>query len=77
MSSLKRVVIAGGDTSGFVAGAMGIYGLEMLLSVSPGAPLCKVYSDNREKEGMEIALKGGQFGSPDYFLKVRDAKTVE
>ncbi|MFF2889674.1 four-carbon acid sugar kinase family protein [Paenibacillus sp. NPDC057967] len=72
-ANLGRVVIAGGDTSGFVTSEMGIYGLEMALPISPGAPLCKVYSQDERMDGMELALKGGQFGSPDYFVKVRDA----
>jgi 3-oxoisoapionate kinase len=72
-ADLRRVVIAGGDTSGFVTSEMGIYGLEMLMSISPGAPLCRVYAQDGRMDGIELALKGGQFGSPDYFAKVRDA----
>ena len=70
-AGLRRVVIAGGDTSGFVMKEMGGYGLEMLLPVSPGAPLCRLYSEDKETDGLEVALKGGQFGSPDYFMKVK------
>lgn len=72
-AALRRVVIAGGDTSGFVTSEMGIYGMEMLISISPGAPLCRVYSEDAGMDGIELALKGGQFGSPDYFARVRDA----
>ncbi|MCU6707925.1 four-carbon acid sugar kinase family protein [Paenibacillus sp. J5C_2022] len=72
-AKLRRVVIAGGDTSGFVTSEMGIYGMEMLMPISPGAPLCRVYSHDEYMDGVELALKGGQFGSPDYFAKVRDA----
>ncbi|QJD86511.1 four-carbon acid sugar kinase family protein [Cohnella herbarum] len=72
-SGLRRVVIAGGDTSGFVTSEMGIYGMEMLLPISPGAPLCRVYAQDERMDGIELALKGGQFGGPDYFAKVRDA----
>lgn len=75
-AGLRRVVIAGGDTSGFVTSEMGIYGLEMLLPISPGAPLCRVYSQDSAMDGVELALKGGQFGSLDYFAKVRDASSV-
>lgn len=70
---LRRVVIAGGDTSGFVMREMNVYGLEMLLPISPGAPLCKAYSFAKELDGIEVALKGGQLGSPDYFAKVQQA----
>lgn len=74
-TSLQRVVIAGGDTSGFVTSEMGIYALEMILAVSPGAPLCRVYSEDKRMNGIELALKGGQFGGPDYFQQVRDASS--
>ncbi|WEK54729.1 MAG: four-carbon acid sugar kinase family protein [Candidatus Cohnella colombiensis] len=74
-AQLRRVVIAGGDTSGFVTSEMGIYGMEMLLQISPGAPLCKVYAKDERMDGVELALKGGQFGSVDYFTKVRDASS--
>ncbi|WP_422124352.1 four-carbon acid sugar kinase family protein [Planococcus sp. X10-3] len=74
-SGVSRVIVAGGDTSGFVASEMGIYGLEMILSISPGAPLCTVYSDEEEMNGTELALKGGQFGEVDYFVRVKNART--
>lgn len=70
-AKIRRIVIAGGDTSGFVTSEMGIYGLEMLLPISPGAPLCTVYSSDEQLNGIELALKGGQFGSADYYEKVR------
>jgi uncharacterized protein YgbK (DUF1537 family) len=75
LTGIRRVVIAGGDTSGFVTREMDIFGLEMLLPVSPGAPLCKAYSFKGNIDGIEIALKGGQLGSPDYFLKVKGANS--
>ncbi|HZG55298.1 four-carbon acid sugar kinase family protein [Paenibacillus sp.] len=74
-AGLRRVVIAGGDTSGFVMKQLGGYGLEMLMPVSPGAPLCRMYSEDEAMDGLEIALKGGQFGSPDYFRKVKTSAT--
>ncbi|CAG7635773.1 3-oxo-isoapionate kinase [Paenibacillus solanacearum] len=72
-TGIRRVIVAGGDTSGFVTREMGIYGLEMLLPVSPGAPLCKAYSLEPELEGVELALKGGQLGGPEFFANVRKA----
>lgn len=74
-TGLRRLVIAGGDTSGFVTREMGIYALEMQLAISPGAPLCRVYSENKRMDGIELALKGGQFGSTDYFNKVKNASS--
>ncbi|MCU6707208.1 hypothetical protein M6D81_00685 [Paenibacillus sp. J5C_2022] len=70
---LRRIVIAGGDTSGYVADAMNIYALRMLLPICPGAPMCAVYAEPKELEGLELALKGGEFGDADYFEQVLTA----
>ncbi|RZK56368.1 MAG: four-carbon acid sugar kinase family protein, partial [Hymenobacter sp.] len=38
---VRRVVVAGGDTSSYAARAMGIEAVEMLAPLYPGAPLCR------------------------------------
>ncbi|EHQ30590.1 four-carbon acid sugar kinase family protein [Mucilaginibacter paludis] len=73
---LKRLVIAGGDTSSFVARAMGIEAVEMIAPVSPGAPLCKVHAPNSAAHGIEINFKGGQVGSDNYFETVLNGQTT-
>lgn len=65
-----RVVVAGGDTSGQVARELGIYALEVLIPVAPGAPLCIAHSKDPQFDGLEISLKGGQCGSPNYFEEI-------
>ncbi|WP_314650752.1 four-carbon acid sugar kinase family protein [uncultured Microbacterium sp.] len=67
---VRRVVVAGGDTSGLVARALGIRALQMIAEVAPGAPLCRATADDPAVDGLEIALKGGQVGRPDYFTTV-------
>lgn len=62
---VRRVVIAGGDTSGRVGRRLGLRSLEMIAPIAPGSPLC------RADTGLEIAMKGGQVGRPDYFERVR------
>ena len=64
---VKRVVIAGGDTSSYAARAMGIEALEMINPLVTGAPLCKAYSKNKAVNGIEVNLKGGQVGEENYF----------
>jgi 3-oxoisoapionate kinase len=64
---LRRVVIAGGDTSSYAAQELGLYALEMKAELTPGAPLCRAHSDDPRFDGLEIALKGGQMGKVDYF----------
>lgn len=70
-TGLRRVVVAGGDTSSYATQELGLYGLEMLAELTPGAPLCRGYSEDPKVDGLEIALKGGQMGKADYFGAAR------
>ena len=70
-TGLRRVVVAGGDTSSYATQELGLYGLEMLAELTPGAPLCRGYSDDPRFDALEIALKGGQMGKADYFGMAR------
>lgn len=64
---VKRVVIAGGDTSSYAARAMEIEAVEMIAPLVSGAPLCKAYSKNKFINGLEVNFKGGQVGDEKYF----------
>jgi len=66
-SLVKRIVIAGGDTSSYAARAMEIEAVEMVAPIVIGAPLCKVISKNEKMNGIEMNFKGGQVGSENYF----------
>ena len=70
-TGLRRVVVAGGDTSSYATQELGLYGLEMLAELTPGAPLCRGYSEDPKFDGIEIALKGGQMGKANYFGMAR------
>ncbi len=70
-SGLRRAVIAGGDTSSYATQELGLYGLEMCAELTPGAPLCRGHAEDPRIDGLEIALKGGQMGGPDYFGRAR------
>lgn len=67
---IKRILFAGGDTSSYAASELDILALEMIAPIAPGAPLCKVISDNEWVNGIEMNFKGGQVGTTDYFIKV-------
>lgn len=73
-TSLERVIIAGGDTSSYATTEMGVYALQMIGQVAPGAPLCSAYAENQKFNGLEIALKGGQLGQVDYFTRMSKSK---
>jgi 3-oxoisoapionate kinase len=64
---VKRLVIAGGDTSSFVARELGIEAVEMIAPLYPGAPLCRAYAPGSPVNGIEVNLKGGQVGDETYF----------
>lgn len=69
---LKRVLVAGGDTSGYVLKELDVFAMEMIKPITPGAPLCVTYSNDPLFNGLEITLKGGQMGGNDFFLTVKD-----
>ncbi|UUZ85185.1 hypothetical protein LJK88_17375 [Paenibacillus sp. P26] len=73
-AGVRRLVIAGGDTSGFAVRELAIDALEMVSSVAPGGPLCRANSKDARLDGLEIVLKGGQVGPPEFFELVRRGK---
>lgn len=70
-TGLRRAVISGGDTSGHAARRLGIYALSALAPTIPGAALSVAHSDDPQIDGLQLALKGGQMGTPDYFDWIR------
>ncbi len=68
-TELRRVVVAGGDSSGEVASMLGISALAAEAVMAPGAPLCRAYSRLPQRDGLEIVLKGGQIGDDSFFGK--------
>lgn len=71
-TGVRRVVVAGGDTSSYAARAMGIEAVEMLAPLYAGAPLCRATAPNSPLHGVEVNFKGGQVGGPDYFGVLRE-----
>jgi len=65
--SVKRLVIAGGDTSSYVARELGIIAVEMIAPVFTGAPMCCAFAPNSPVNNIEVNLKGGQVGDDTYF----------
>jgi uncharacterized protein YgbK (DUF1537 family) len=70
-AGLRRAVISGGDTSGHASRQLGIHALTALAPTIPGAAIFRAHGEGAH-DGLELALKGGQMGSPDYFGWVRD-----
>jgi uncharacterized protein YgbK (DUF1537 family) len=70
-SGVRRVLIAGGDTSTHAVRRLGVDALTFAALTTPGAPLCRCHSAETMVDGLEIVLKGGQVGPEDYFERVR------
>ena len=73
---LRRIVVAGGDSSGAVATLLGIRAFTVAAGLAPGVPLCRAWSDDARRDGLEIALKGGQLGLPSFYGDVRAGRVA-
>jgi uncharacterized protein YgbK (DUF1537 family) len=76
-SDVKRIVVAGGDSSGAVASHLGIRALTLVAGITPGVPLCRTWSDAPKRDGLEIALKGGQMGGPTFYSDIRAGRIAQ
>jgi uncharacterized protein YgbK (DUF1537 family) len=62
---VRAFVVAGGETSGAVLEALGIRMLGFGDEIEPGVP----WTCSLDPEGFHLALKSGNFGGPDFFIK--------
>jgi uncharacterized protein YgbK (DUF1537 family) len=65
---VRQLVVAGGETSGAVVQSLGIERLRIGGQIDPGVPWCAARSPVAGGV-MHLALKSGNFGTPDFFLK--------
>lgn len=75
-SGVRRIAVAGGDTSGQVVQALQLAALTMRANLDPGVPLCSAYTSIDHAPALEIALKGGQVGSKNFFSSVRAGRPL-
>lgn len=69
---LPRIAIGGGDTSGHALTALGAEALSPVAPLAPGAPLCRVVTQRDAAiDGLEVTLKGGQMGAPEFFSQAK------
>jgi 3-oxoisoapionate kinase len=73
-SGVRRVLVAGGDTSTHAVKQLDLHALTFAASLAPGVPLCRSYAPDSPLHGLELALKGGQMGSDDFFSRVREGR---
>lgn len=67
-SPVRRVVVAGGDTSGRVAAALGITELTYAAPLVRGAPWCRARRAPHP-QALDVCFKGGQIGAQDFFIR--------
>ena len=60
---VSRLIVAGGETSGAVVEGLNLNTMAMGPEIDPGVPAM------RASDSLVIALKSGNFGAPDFFIK--------
>lgn len=60
---VRKLVVAGGETSGAVVKALDVFALRIGASIDPGVP----WTIGSGKERLALALKSGNFGTTDFF----------
>jgi uncharacterized protein YgbK (DUF1537 family) len=63
-----QLILAGGETAGACIHALGLRQLQIGPQIDPGVPWCYAASPLTGR-GLHLALKSGNFGSPDFFTK--------
>ena len=66
---VRRLVVAGGETSGAAVQALGVQQLRIGPQIDPGVPWCHAQAQACGGAGLHLALKSGNFGTPDFLTK--------
>ena len=64
----RRLIIAGGETSGAVTKKLGLDSYQIGESVAPGVPVMIPY----KRPDLRLVLKSGNFGQEDFFQRALD-----
>ena len=64
-AGVRRLIVAGGETSGAVVSALAVEGLRIGPEIDPGVP----WTFSLGEPTLALALKSGNFGAPDFFEK--------
>ncbi|MBT5896076.1 MAG: four-carbon acid sugar kinase family protein [Rhodospirillaceae bacterium] len=67
-AGVRRLVVAGGETSGAVVQVLGVTGIRIGPQIDPGVP----WTTTLGQPELALALKSGNFGAEDFFLKALD-----
>jgi 3-dehydrotetronate 4-kinase len=64
-AGVRRLIVAGGETSGAVVQRLGVRALRIGPQIDPGVP----WTTSIGEPVLALALKSGNFGAPDFFTK--------
>jgi 3-oxoisoapionate kinase len=64
---VHRLIAAGGDTSSHIAQSLNLWGLAHGGQISPGVAISIGRSDDPDRDGISLMLKGGQMGHVNLF----------
>ena len=64
-SGARRLIVAGGETSGAVVDRLRIPGFLVVAEIAAGVPVMR--ADGAGQGDMLLALKSGNFGGPEFF----------
>ncbi|MDR3793457.1 MAG: four-carbon acid sugar kinase family protein [Terracidiphilus sp.] len=73
-TGIRRVLVAGGDTSTHAVQQLGLQALTFSAPLVAGAPLCLGHAPGSPLHGLELVLKGGQIGPEGFFAQVRNGQ---
>jgi uncharacterized protein YgbK (DUF1537 family) len=79
-NGVRRLIVAGGETSGAVVAALGLRRLRIGPAIDPGVPWTFAEADDAAIPSMLLALKSGNFGAADFFPRafaMLDEEAVE
>jgi uncharacterized protein YgbK (DUF1537 family) len=68
-AGVRKLVVAGGETSGAVVGRLGVTNLRIGPQIDPGVPWTVSEGAGQSDTPLALALKSGNFGSTDFFAK--------
>jgi uncharacterized protein YgbK (DUF1537 family) len=75
-AGVTRLIVAGGETSGAVVNGLGVTALEIGPEIDPGVPWTRAVesrtaasANENAGHGIVLALKSGNFGASDFFVK--------
>ncbi len=74
-SGVRQLVVAGGETSGAVVQALAVERMAIGPQIDPGVPWTCVNAATAGDQTVHVALKSGNFGTPDFFQKAFAALT--